>query len=174
MTGLAAHHVRIGGFDYEFNLLPVEEGHPLRWELIALLGESLMGSLGTLLAGKSVGELEVDKLLGGMSGLFTRLDPKFVLRLQVTFINRTRYRAPGGQWVEVGATWQVHFAGRYHELDQLTFAHLRANYLSFLDASPAWQALRRAGQQALSGVRSPSTSPSTGTSGASSVASGSA
>jgi hypothetical protein len=174
MTGLAAHHARIGGFEYEFNLLPVEVGHPLRWELIGMLGESLMGSLGSLVAGKSVGDLEVDKLLAGMSGLFARLDPKFVLRLQLTLIQHTRYRAPGGQFVDLGATWQVHFAGRYHELDQLTFAHLRANYLSFLDDSPAWQALHRAGLQVLSAAPSRSTSASTGTSGASSVASGTA
>jgi hypothetical protein len=174
MAGLPAHSIRVGGFEYEFNLLPVEDGHPLRWELIALLGESLMGSLGSLMTGKSVADLEVDKLLGGLSGLFARLDPKFVLRAQLTFIRQTRYRAPGGQFVDLSATWQVHFAGRYHELDQLTFAHLRANYLSFLDDSPVWQALSRAGLQVLSAAQSRSTSPSTGISGASSVASGTA
>lgn len=173
MTGLAAHHVRIGGFDYEFHLLPVEVGHPLRWELIGTLGEPLVAGLGSMAAGKSLGDIEVDKLLGSLSGLFSRLDPKFVLKLQQTFVAHTRFRQPGGQWVDLGAAWLVHFAGRYHELDQLTWSHLRANYLGFLDDSAAWQALRRAGQQALSAAQSRTTSPLTGTSGGSSVASAS-
>lgn len=173
MTGLPAHHVRIGGFEYEFHLLPVEVGHPLRWELIALLGESLVAGLASLVSGKSLGDLEVDKLLAGMPGLFARLDPKFVMRVQQTCVAHTRFRQLGGQWVDLGAAWQVHFAGRYHELDQLTWSHLRANYLGFLDESPVWQALRRAGQQALSAAQSRTTSPSIGTSGGSSVASAS-
>jgi hypothetical protein len=173
MAGLSAHQVRIGGYDYEFHLLPVEVGHPLRWELIGLLGEPLIAGLGSMAAGKSVGDLDVDKLLVGLSGLFSRLDPRFVLRLQQTFVEHTRYRQVGGQWVDLSATWMVHFAGRYHELDGLTWAHLRANYLGFLDDSTVWQAVRRAGSQVLSAAQSRSTSASTGTSGASSVASAS-
>lgn len=174
MAGLSAHTARIGSFEYEFNLLPVEIGHPLRWELIGLLGEPLLQSLAGAAEGKGLGELEVDKVLSGLAGLFQRLDPKFVWRLQQTFVNVTRYRGLGGEWTELSRTWQVHFAGKYHELDQLTFAHLKANYLAFLDDSAGWQALVRAGQRALSGAPFPSTSPSTGTSGASSVATGSA
>lgn len=174
MPGLPTHRASIGGFEYEFPLLQVEVGHPLRWELIGLLGEPLMHALGTVVEGKGLGDLNVETLLSGLSGLFARLDPKFVLRLQLTFVNVTRYRGLGGEWTGLSQTWQLHFAGKYHELDQLTFAHLKANYLSFLDDSDGWKALVRAGQRALSGAQSLSTSPSTGTSGASSVATGSA
>lgn len=174
MAGLPSQTVRIGAYEYEFTLLPVEVGHPLRWELIALLGEPLLNALGSAAVGKSVGDLEVDKVLAGLSGLFGRLDPKFIMRLQQTFIGVTRYRGLGGEWTELSRTWQLHFSGKYHDLDQLTLAHLRANYLGFLDDSPAWRALLRAGQQALSGVQSRTISSPTGTSGVSSVASGSA
>lgn len=173
MTGLPTQAVHIGSFDYEFTLLQVEVGHPLRWDLIGLLGEPLMQALAGAVAGKDIGDLEVDKVLSGLSSLFRRLDPKFVMRLQQTFIGVTRYRGLGGEWTELGQTWQLHFAGKYHELDQLTWAHLRGNYLGFLDDSVVWPALVRAGQRALSAVRSRTTSPSTGTSGESSVASAS-
>jgi hypothetical protein len=174
MMGLPAHTVRIGSHEYEFNLLPVEVGHPLRWELIGLLGEPLLQALAGAAEGKGLGDMEVDKVLAGLSGVFRRLDPKFVMRLQQTFVSVTRYRGLGGEWTDLGRTWVVHFAGKYHELDQLTFEHLKANYLSFLDDSAGWQALVRAGQRALSGATSPSTSHATGMSGASSVASGTA
>ena len=175
MAGLTGPTVRIGAHDYQFDLLPVEQGHPLRWELIGMLGEPLLQSLAGIAEGKSVAELNVETILKGLSGLFSRLDPRFVWRLQEVFVSHTRYRgrAPDAEWVQLAKTWQVHFAGRYHELDQLTWAHLRANYLGFLDDSGVWQALSRAGQQALSAAKSRATSPSTGTSGASSVASAS-
>lgn len=174
MVGLAQQVVRIGACEYECTLLSVEVGHPLRWELIAMLGEPLVGALGQLATGKSLGDLNVESVLLGLSATLSRLDPRFVLRLQQTFVQATRFRQPGGQWVELSAAWQIHFAGKYHELDQLTAAHLRANYLGFLDDSATWQALSRAGHQVLSAAQSRTTSQPIGTSGASSAVSGSA
>lgn len=176
MAGLPQHSVKIGAFEYSFALLPVETGHPLRWELIAFLGEPLVAAIAGMVAkaeagaAVSFGDADVETLLAGLSRLFTRLDPKFVWKLQQTFIAATLYRAAGGEWTELSKAATIHFAGRYHDLDQLTFAHLRANYLGFLDDSAVFQALFRAGRQALSAAKSRSTSPSTGTSGASSVA----
>ncbi|HEV7717118.1 MAG TPA: hypothetical protein VGO53_16085 [Steroidobacteraceae bacterium] len=154
--------------------MPVEIGHPLRWELIGFLGEPLLQAAAAMVEGKSVADTKVETLLVGLSGLFSRLDPRFVLRLQQTFINVTQYRSAGNDWIALAKTWPLHFAGKYHELDALTWAHLRANYLSFLDDSEGWRAFLRVGQRALSGATSPGTSPSTGTSGASSVATNSA
>lgn len=173
MAGLIGGSIRIGTHEYEFDLLPVEKGLPLRWELIGMMGEPLLQSLAGVLAGsQSIGDLDVDKVLASMSALFSRLDPGFVYKLQETFVAHTRYRG-AGDWTPLSRTWQVHFAGKYHELDALTWAHLRANYLSFLDDSDVWQAIRRAGQQALSAAQSRRNSSQTGTSGASSVASAS-
>ena len=174
MPGLSSKAVRIGSFEYEFTLLPVETGHPLRWELIALFGEPLLHTLAGIVAGNSIGDVKVEQALSGLSSVLGRLDPRFIMRLQQTFIAATNYRGPGGEWTGLSQTWQLHFAGKYHELDQLTWAHLRFNYLSFLDDSTVWPALVRAGQRALSVVQSQTTSPSTGTSGVSSVATGSA
>jgi hypothetical protein len=176
MAGLIGPTIRIGAHEYRFNLLSVEEGLPLRWELIAMLGEpllqSLAGAVVSIEAGKGIGELNVESTLSKLSGLFNRLDPRFVFRVQQTFVRATEYRG-AGEWTNLERTWQVHFVGKYHELDLLTWAHLRANYLSFLDDSDVWQMMSRAGQQVLSAAKSRATSPSTGTSGGSSVASAS-
>lgn len=176
MAGLLGPEIRIGAHEYRLTLLPVEVGLPLRWELIALLGEPLLQSIAgvveSLEAGKGLGELNVETALAKIGGLFNRLDPKFIYRLQQTFVGKTEYRGQG-QWTNLERTWEVHFVGKYHELDVLTWAHLRANYLSFLDDSGVWQAMSRAGQQVLSAAKSRATSPSTGTSGGSSVASAS-
>lgn len=168
--GLPSHSVTIGGFEYEFTVLPVESGHPLRWELIALLGEPLLQAGAAATMGKGWEDLDVPKVLGELSRLFSRLEPAFVLKLQKVFIGVTKYRGPGGEWTPLERTWMLHFAARYHELDALTWAHLRVNYLGFLDDSAVWQEFLRVGRQVWSAAQSLTTSRSTGTSGASSVA----
>lgn len=171
MVGLQGGEVLIGQHLYQFSLLPVAQGHPLRWEMISVLGQSLMRALAQAAAGGGLGETKVESILGDLASVLERLDPKFVLRLQKTFIDVTSYKdVGGGQWVDLSKTWEVHFAGRYHELDMLTWAHLKANYLSFLDGSAVWKAVVSAGARALSAAQSQRTSSSTGTSGESSAA----
>jgi hypothetical protein len=175
MPGLNGPTIRIGAHDYRLTLLQVEVGLPLRWELIGVFGEPLLQSMAGIVekleAGKTMGDLNVEDALSKLAGLFKRVDPRFMYKLQETFVGKTEYRGDGGEWTNLARTWQLHFAGNYHELDQLTWAHLRANYLSFLDDSGVWQAMSHAGHQVLSAARSRPTSPSTGTSGESSVAS---
>lgn len=176
MSGLIGPELRIGAHDYRITLLNVEVGSPLRWELIALIGEPLLqtmsGVLESIEAGKGLGDLNVETTLAKLAGLLSRLEPRFMHRLQETFVKSTEYRG-AGDWTRLERTWQVHFAGKYHELDQLTWAHLKANYLPFLDDSGVWAAMYHAGQQVLSAAKFRVTSPSTGTSGGSSVASAS-
>lgn len=174
MAGLAQSTVRISGFEYECTLLQVAVGHPLRWELIKLLGDSLVHAIGGFLDG-GLAEVKVEALLPGLAQLFRRLEPAFVMRAQLEFVKQTRCRELGAtQWVGLSDVWEVHFAGRYDALDQLTWHHLRQNYLSFLADSAGWSALISAGEKVLSGSRSPKASQPTTTSGASSAASDSA
>jgi hypothetical protein len=175
MAGLLVSTITIGSFEYEFTILPTSKGHPLRIELLKLCGEPLVAAIADVLHTGSLGDIDIDGALKGLAGIIARLDPAFVWRMQETFIGSTRFRALGQPtFVDLGPAVDVHFAGKYHELDQLTFAHLKVNYLPFLGDSAVWQALVSAGRQALSDVQSRRTSRRTGTSGASSVASGSA
>lgn len=174
MPGLSVTTVTIGSYEYECTLLEVGRGHPLRLELIRMCGEPLVAALAQVVRTGSLGDLDVEGVLHGVAGILRNLDPAFIWRMQETFVGSTRFRALGGQFVPLAPAWQLHFAGRYHELDQLTFAHVRANYLSFLADSAAWQALVSAGHQALSAAPSRPSSAPIGTSGASSVATGSA
>lgn len=175
MAGLLVSTITIGGFEYEYTMLPTGKGHPLRLELLKLCGEPLVAAIASVLYSGSLGELDIDGALKGLAGIIGRLEPAFVWRMQETFIAATRFRALGQPtFVALAPAVDVHFAGKYHELDQLTFAHLKVNYLPFLADSGVWRALVSAGRQALSDVQSRATSPKTGISGASSVATGSA
>jgi hypothetical protein len=167
--GLTGPTVQIGKYEYRVTLLSVEQGHTLRWELIALVGEPLLQSVAKVIETGDVTGLNIEDTLRSLAALFQRLDPRFVYRLQETFVGATEYRG-GGEWTKLANTWNQHFAGKYHELDALTWVHLKVNYLSFLDDSDVWQNLYRVGSQVLSAVKSRHTSPSTGTSGESSVA----